>query len=308
MYLKKLELHGFKSFANSTALEFQRGVCAVVGPNGSGKSNIADALRFVLGEQSMKNIRSKKGEDLIFSGSASKARTNMASAAIYFDNTDKAFSLDFETVIIKRKIFRDGENQYFINNAQVRLKDVAELIAKARLGLRGYTVINQGMGDVMLSASPKDRKEIIFDALGLREFQIKKHDASIKLAQTKTNTEKAQTVLAELAPHLRFLKKQVEKMEEREVLRDKLAKMESNFLRKKMTAVESALGKLLGEINSGKDVIEKTKRELGEANSALDEENKKIMQSFADVPRLEDSLIKVESERKIGRASCRERV
>src|SRR3989344_5686905 len=297
MYLKKLELQGFKSFANSTALEFQRGVCAVVGPNGSGKSNIADALRFVLGEQSMKNIRSKKGEDLIFSGSVSKARTNMASAAIHFDNTDKVFPLDFETVIIKRKIFRDGENQYFINNAQVRLKDIAELIAKARLGLRGYTVINQGMGDVILSASPKERKEIIFDALGLREFQIKKHDAAIKLAQTKTNTEKAQTVMAELAPHLRFLKKQVEKMEEREVLRDKLAKMESNFLRKKMTAVESALGKLLGEINSGKDVIEKTKRELCEANDALDEENKKIMQSFSDVPRLEDSLIKVESER-----------
>src|SRR3989344_1176937 len=165
-----------------------------------------------------------------------------------FDNTDKAFPLDFETVIIKRKIFRDGENQYFINNAQVRLKDIAELIAKARLGLRGYTVINQGMGDVILSASPKERKEIIFDALGLREFQIKKHDASIKLAQTKTNTEKAQSVLAELTPHLRFLKKQVEKMEEREVLRDNLAKMESNFLRKKMTAVESALSKLLGEI------------------------------------------------------------
>src|SRR3989344_4509963 len=153
------------------------------------------------------------------------------------------------------------------------------------------------MGDVILSASPKERKEIIFDALGLREFQIKKHDASIKLAQTKTNTEKAQSVLAEIVPHLRFLKKQVEKMEEREVLRDKLAKMESNFLRKKMTAVESALGKLLGEINSGKDVIEKTKRELCEANDALDEENKKIMQSFSDVPRLEDSLIKVESER-----------
>src|SRR3989304_10434078 len=133
MYLQKLEVHGFKSFAQSATLEFQRGISAVVGPNGSGKSNIADALRFVLGEQSMKNIRSKKGEDLIFSGSVSKARALMASAAIHFDNTDKAFPLDFETVIIKRKIFRDGENQYFINNAQVRLKDIAEVIAKARL-------------------------------------------------------------------------------------------------------------------------------------------------------------------------------
>ena len=117
MHLKRLELHGFKSFAQNTALEFQRGVSAVVGPNGSGKSNIADALRFVLGEQSMKNIRSKKGEDLIFSGSAAKPRMSMALVALHFDNEDKSFPLEFQTVVIKRKIFRDGENHYYINDA-----------------------------------------------------------------------------------------------------------------------------------------------------------------------------------------------
>ena len=192
MYLQKLEVHGFKSFAQSATLEFQRGISAVVGPNGSGKSNIADALRFVLGEQSMKSIRSKKSEDLIFSGSTKRARMNMASVALHFDNHDHTFPIDFTTVVIQRKIFRDGENQYYINGAQVRLKDLTELIAKAKLGLKGYTIINQGMGDAILESSPKERKEIIFEALGLKEFQLKRADAIAKLSHTHVNLEKAE--------------------------------------------------------------------------------------------------------------------
>ncbi|MBI1755441.1 AAA family ATPase, partial [Candidatus Azambacteria bacterium] len=185
MFLKKLELHGFKSFASSTVLEFKRGVSAIVGPNGSGKSNVADALRFVLGEQSMKSIRSKKGEDLIFSGSPSKPRAGMASVTLLFDNEDRTFPVEFGTVAIKRTIYRDGENHYFVNEAQVRLKDLAELIAKAKLGLKGYTIINQGMGDAILDSSPKDRKEIIFEALGLKEFQLKRSEALLKLSHTQ---------------------------------------------------------------------------------------------------------------------------
>lgn len=297
MYLKKLELHGFKSFAQNTALEFQRGVSAVVGPNGSGKSNIADAIRFVLGEQSMKNVRSKKGEDLIFSGSADKSRLNIASVAIHFDNQDKIFPLDFETVIIKRKIFRDGENQYYINDSQTRLKDVAELIARARLGLRGYAVISQGMGDAILSASAKDRKEIISDALGLREFQIKRLDATAKLAQTKTNMESAQAVLKELVPHLRFLKKQAEKMEERDDLRLKLSDLEKRWLRKKTLALDNILNKLQTEAGKQKALVESASRDLETTTTTLEEENKKILQSFADIPKMEESLFKIESER-----------
>lgn len=297
MYLKKLELHGFKSFAQNTALEFQRGVSAVVGPNGSGKSNIADAIRFVLGEQSMKNIRSKRGEDLIFSGSVGKSRSNVASVAMHFDNQDKIFPLDFETVIIKRKIFRDGENQYYINDSQVRLKDVAELIARARLGLRGYAVISQGMGDMILSASPKERKEIIFDALGLREFQLKRSDAMSKLNQTKSNTESAQAVLRELTPHLRFLKKQVEKMDERDDLRFKLADLERKLFRKKILAADNILSKFQVESDKQRVLIISASGDLEVVESSLEDENKKILQSFADVPKLEESLFKIESER-----------
>ena len=243
MYLKRLELHGFKSFAQSTALEFQRGVSAVVGPNGSGKSNIADALRFVLGEQSMKNIRSKKGEDLIFSGSATKPRMSMAIVALHFDNEDKSFPLEFQTVVIKRKIFRDGENHYYINDAQVRLKDLMELIAKAHIGLKGYAVISQGMGDAVLNASPKERKDVIFEALGLKEFQMKKTETVLKLAQTQINLEKAQSVVREIEPHIRFLKRQAEKLEERNNLEQKLKQLENQFLHKRALGIDNALAK-----------------------------------------------------------------
>ncbi|MEK7488190.1 MAG: AAA family ATPase, partial [Patescibacteria group bacterium] len=234
MFLKKLELHGFKSFAHATTLEFQRGISAIVGPNGGGKSNIADALRFVLGEQSMKSIRSKKSEDLIFSGSSTRGRMSMASVVLHFDNHDKAFPVDFESVVVQRKIFRDGENQYSINGAQVRLKDLAELIAKAKLGLKGYTIINQGMGDAILESSAKERKEIIFEALGLKEFQLKRADTMLKLSHTTVNLEKAEGIVKEIEPHLRFLKKQAEKIEERHASEEKLAALERTYLQKRM--------------------------------------------------------------------------
>ena len=154
MFLKRLELSGFKSFPAKTVLEFPFGVIAIVGPNGSGKSNIADALRWVLGEQSMLKLRSKKGEDLIFNGTASKARLGKGEVVLVFDNKDKILPFEFDEVFISRKVYRDGINQYFINNSEVRLKDVAEMIAKAKLGLKGYTIVNQGMGDLILNSTP----------------------------------------------------------------------------------------------------------------------------------------------------------
>src|SRR3990167_1661849 len=244
MYLKKLELHGFKSFASTAMLEFEHGISAIVGPNGSGKSNVADALRFVLGEQSMKSVRSKKMEDLIFSGSASKPRMNMASVAIHFDNSDKAFPLEFDSVVIRRKVFCDGENQYFINDAHVRLKDLAELIAKAHLGLKG---------DTILSASPKERREIIFEALGLKEFQMKKSEALLKLAQTRTNLDNAHNIVREIEPHLKFLKKQAEKIEERHHLEQKLKELESQYLHKQVRALERKEQQLEKEASAGQD-------------------------------------------------------
>lgn len=306
MYLKKLELHGFKSFAPSTTLEFQRGISAVVGPNGSGKSNVADALRFVLGEQSMKSIRSKKGEDLIFSGSPSKSRMSVASVTLYFDNTDGAFPLAFETVIIKRKIFRDGENQYFINDAQVRLKDLAELIAKAKLGLKGYTIINQGMGDAILDASAKDRKEIIFEALGLREFQLKRQESLLKLSHTQVNLEKAEGIAKELEPHVKFLRRQAEKIEERHKVERRLKSTELAYALRRARACEEKLGQLSFGVAEREKRVAGLRRAVDAAGREIEAGDTETAQAFSGVSQLEHALSKEESarngiEREIGK-------
>src|SRR3989344_2023415 len=297
MYLKKLELHGFKSFASTAMLEFEHGISAIVGPNGSGKSNVADALRFVLGEQSMKSVRSKKMEDLIFSGSASKPRMNMASVAIHFDNSDKAFPLEFDSVVIRRKVFRDGENQYFINDAHVRLKDLAELIAKAHLGLKGYTIITQGMGDAILSASPKERREIMFEALGLKEFQMKKSEALLKLAQTRTNLDNAHNIVREIEPHLKFLKKQAEKIEERHHLEQKLKELESQYLHKQVRALERKEQQLEKEASAGQDARVRLQIELARVAKEIESNQGAIENAFGDVAKFEQALLALEEER-----------
>ena len=297
VYLKKLEIQGFKSFAQKTTLEFERGVSVVVGPNGSGKSNVADALRFVLGEQGMKNIRAKKSEDLIFSGSQTKSKMNIATASLFFDNKDRVFPVDFSEVVVSRKIFRDGENQYFVNNSQVRLKDLAEFIAKAKLGLKGYTIINQGMGDQILSASPAQKKEIIDDALGLKEFQIKKNNSILKLNQTKNNLEKTESLIRELTPHLKFLKRQADKLEEKSQLEKKLSEFEKKFLSGRFHLIKKQLSQSSGKKIDAEGLISSLKKELEKIEEELLLEEKKVSGFFIELESEEKKLFEIESKK-----------
>ncbi len=299
MYLKQLKIQGFKSFAQKTQLDFQKGISVVVGPNGSGKSNIADALRFVLGEQGMKNVRAKKSQDLIFSGSGTKPKMNMAYVELVFDNKGKVFPVDFSEVSIARKIFRDGENKYFINNSQVRLKDLSEFIAKAKLGLKGYTIVNQGMGDHILNASLKERKEIIDEALGLREFQIKRNDAVLKLAQTETNLEKTESLIRELSPHLKFLTKQVEKLDEKKNLQNELEVLKKKFIEKKEEVLKKSKNFLEEEIKKLKDQLNFLKQELETVQKDIQNEESKVSGFFGDLESLENSLFEVEKQRSV---------
>lgn len=221
MYLRKLEISGFKSFANKTALEFSAyqdnisgksyEVTAIVGPNGSGKSNIADAIRWIMGEQSMKTLRGKKSEDIIFAGSGKKARLGSAQATLYFDNADKKIPLEFEEISIGRKIFRSGESEYIINGSRARLQDIVDLLAKAGIGRESYSIINQGMADAVLNATPLERRFIIEDAAGVKQYQIKKERALRKLDTTRENLDKALSLAEEIKPHLRMLKRQADK-------------------------------------------------------------------------------------------------
>lgn len=220
MYLKKVEIAGFKSFATKTVLDFipdgssgpLSGITAIVGPNGSGKSNVADAIRWAIGEQSSKNLRGKKAEDVIFAGTDKKSKLGAASVTLFFDNSDKRIPVEFTEVSIMRKVYRSGEGEYLINGSRVRLMDVVDLLAKAGIGKDSYSVITQGMSDALLRASNTERRSMIEDAAGVKQYQIEKERSKRRLDSTEENLRQVDALLVELAPHLKNLRRQAEKM------------------------------------------------------------------------------------------------
>jgi chromosome segregation protein len=222
MFLQKLDIQGFKSFANKTVLEFPnaskkgKGITAIVGPNGSGKSNIADAIRWVLGEQSVKMLRGKKSEDVIFSGSDKKSRLGLAEVSLYFNNNDRAIPIDYPEVVITRRLYRDGESEYLINKAKTRLQDIVLLLAKANLAQRTYCVIGQGMVDSILSATLQERKEFFDEAAGVLQYRIKRDQALSKFKATLENLVQTDLMIQEIEPRVRSLGRQVKRLEKRE--------------------------------------------------------------------------------------------
>ncbi|MGC9602150.1 MAG: AAA family ATPase [Minisyncoccia bacterium] len=238
MRLKSIELSGFKSFSKKTSLEFGSAITAVVGPNGSGKSNIAESFRFVLGEQSMKSMRGKRGEDLIWNGSTSSPRAGRASVKLIFDNSDRALpaqaglALDFDEVAIERVVYRDGANDYLLNGSTVRLRDIAELLSQANIGASGHHIISQGEADRVLTASIKERREMIEDALGLTAFLYKREEAERKMEKTAENVREVESLRRELAPHVKFLTAQVKKIEEGSRLQNEVALRYAEYLKR----------------------------------------------------------------------------
>lgn len=212
--LKSLELNGYKTFAARTLFEFGAPITAVVGPNGSGKSNIADALRWVLGEQSYGLLRGRKTEDMIFSGSDTKSRAGMAGVTITFDNSEGWLPIDFSEVAVTRRAYRDGQNEYLINNQKVRLKDVSELLAASALSERTYTVIGQGLVDAALTLKSDERRRLFEEAAGIGLYRDRKEQSLRRLDATLRNLERAEDILSELKPRLRTLQKQAERADE----------------------------------------------------------------------------------------------
>ena len=219
MYLRSIEISGFKSFAKKADLGFSTPITGIVGPNGSGKSNVVEAFRFVLGEQSIKSMRGKRGEDLIWGGGASLARSNRGSVKIVLNNEKRLFPIDFDEVIVERVVHRDGVNEYAINGSRTRLRDVQELLAAANIGPTGHHIISQGEADRILSASARERREMIEDALGLKIYQYKKAESERKLEKTKENITQVRSLRKEIQPHLQFLERQVKKIEKSVALR-----------------------------------------------------------------------------------------
>ncbi|MFH1867062.1 MAG: AAA family ATPase [Patescibacteria group bacterium] len=229
MYLQKLEIQGFKSFAQKTTLEFNQKLTAIVGPNGSGKSNVADAVRWVLGEQSVKLLRGKRAEDVIFAGSDRKTRSGLAEVNLYLNNEDSSAPIDYSEIVITRRLYRDGQSEYLLNNRPVRLSDVNLLLARANFGQKTYSVIGQGMIDSILLSSPADRKEFFEEATGIKQYQIKREQSISKLLSTYDNLEQVELVLKEIVPRLRTLTRQVKRLERREELEGLLTELQKDY-------------------------------------------------------------------------------
>jgi chromosome segregation protein len=262
VYLKRIEITGFKSFATKTILDFlpscdindgkNCGITAIVGPNGSGKSNVADAIKWAMGEQSLKNLRGKKSEDVIFAGSGKKAQLGSAKVSLYFDNSDKKIPIEFEEVVIARKIYRSGEGEYLINGSKVRLIDIHDILAKAGVGQRSYCIINQGMADAVLNATPVERRIILEEAAGVKPYQLKKERSLRKLDTTRANMLRAADLVREIEPHLRVLKRQADKAQKGvEVMRELKEKQKILF------------GSLWRDISSKKESVLAEKEETG---------------------------------------------
>ncbi|PHO06659.1 chromosome segregation protein SMC [Thermoanaerobacterium thermosaccharolyticum] len=276
MFLKRLEIIGFKSFADKVVLNFEKGITAIVGPNGSGKSNISDAVRLVLGEQSIKSLRGNKLEDVIFVGTDKRKPLSFAEVNLTLDNSDHTLPLDFTEVVITRKIFRSGESEFYINKTQCRLKDVYELFMDTGIGRDGYSIIGQGKIDEILVSRPEDRRQIFEEASGISKYKYKKEEALKKLIATNENINRINDILCEIQNQLEPLYEQKEKAEMYTKLQEEKKRVDITI---HYFDVEE-LFKKLNNLKEEQDIIEKEilkfQSEIEDRNKTLDNEESEI--------------------------------
>jgi chromosome segregation protein len=271
MYLKRLEMYGFKSFADKTVLDFMPGITAVIGPNGSGKSNISDCIRWVLGEQSLKSLRGAKSEDIIFAGTQNRKSLGFAEASLVIDNSDQKLPIEYNEVIVTRRIYRSGESGYFINKTPCRLKDVLELFMDTGIGKDGYSIIGQGKIDEILSNKSEDRRHIFEEAAGIVKYRTRKADSEKKLEQTKLNLLRINDIITEIEGNIGPLKTQSEKAKKYLNLRDELKNIEVGLFLYNIDNYKKQIDEIIENI----DILEtqKVKEEEGSNSIQLEKEN-----------------------------------
>lgn len=272
MYLKNIEVQGFKSFANKINFEFHNGITGIVGPNGSGKSNVADAVRWVLGEQRIKQLRGGKMEDVIFSGTESRRPLGFAYVAITLDNSDHSLAIDFDEVTVSRRLFRSGESEYMINGAICRLKDVNELFYDTGIGKEGYSIIGQGQIDKILSGKPEERRELFDEAAGIVKYKRRKAVAQKKLEDERQNLIRVQDILSELEKQVKPLEKQSEKAREYLKLKDSLKTYDVNVFLLSYAKIKQDLQ----EVNEKVEIASKDLRETNQEYENIKIEYEKL--------------------------------
>ena len=283
MYLKRLELQGFKSFADKTILELRPGITTVIGPNGSGKSNISDAIRWVLGEQSMKSLRGTKSLDIIFAGTQNRKSLGFAEASLVFDNSDGALPIEFTEVTVTRKIYRSGETGYYINKTPCRLKDVLELFMDTGIGKDGYSIIGQGKIDEILSNKSEDRRHIFEEAAGIVKYRSRKEEAEKKLEHTKLNLLRINDIISEIESNLGPLQTQAEKAKKYLNLREELKNIEVGLFVYNIEKYKENLQQIVQDIdvmqsqcNDEEGKLERVKILKEELKSSIDEITEQI--------------------------------
>ncbi|MGY4112149.1 chromosome segregation protein [Aeribacillus sp. SP014] len=276
MFLKRLDIVGFKSFADRISVDFAGGVTAVVGPNGSGKSNITEAIRWVLGEQSAKSLRGSKMEDIIFAGSDTRKRLNMAEVTLTLDNGDQFLPIDYHEVSVTRRVYRTGESEFFINKQSCRLKDIIDLFMDSGLGKEAFSIISQGKVEEILSAKPEDRRTIFEEAAGVLKYKTRKKKAEIKLAETEENLNRVQDILYELNAQIEPLKMQ--------------ASIAKDYLDKKEELKQHEVALLAHEIEELHDRWEALKRSVEENRDRELELTSQIQKKEANLEEMRDQI------------------
>ena len=285
MYLKRLEMQGFKSFADKTVIELMPGITSVIGPNGSGKSNIADCIKWILGEQSMKSLRGAKTQDVIFAGTQNRKSLGFAEASLIFDNTDGTLPIEYSEVTITRKIYRSGETGYYINKAPCRLKDVVELFMDTGIGRDGYSIIGQGKIDEILSNKSEDRRHIFEEAAGIVKYRTRKEESEKKLEQTKLNVLRINDIITEIEGNLEPLQQQSDKAKQYLNLKEELKNIEVglflyNIEKNKKDLEETSKNEeiMRANLNLEEGKLEKIRIQKEEIKSEIDEITNKIEQ------------------------------
>lgn len=290
MYLKRLELKGFKSFPTKTDIIFKEGITAIVGPNGSGKSNISDAVRWVLGEQSIKSLRGDKLEDVIFAGTDTKKAMNYCEVALTIDNCDNKLDLDFNEVTIKRRAYRNGESAFFLNNKSCRLKDIKEVLLDTGIGKDGYSIIEQGKVDEILSNNPVNRRKVFDEACGISKFRYKKQEAERNLKNTKENLERINDIYIEIENQLKPLFTQQEKAKKYEQFSKKLKNIEVNSYIREIEGLEIEIN----EVSKHSQLLESDSTETEKQKSLIEksfnETNKEIEDIDESINKAQDYI------------------
>ena len=314
MFLKQIILKNFKSFGGKTVLDFPVFFTAIVGPNGSGKSNIVDAIRWALGEQSFKNLRAGKGSDLIFSSNKKNSSAGFAEVELIFDNTQGVFPLEFSEVSLLRRIDKEDNNNYFLNHQPCRLKDIIEISAVAKLGLKGFSIINQGSVENILKVSAQERRIMLEENLGLKNLEIKKEEAKRKLENTLINLDKIQALRQEVLPHLRSLKRQVTRWEKMEKIKEELILLEKKYfinvydqVLKEKIQPNVDFNKVRQEIKNIEKFIEDESRKIGlldeQNDKSLEIEIRNLTREIIELQNKKSSLLKDLGEKKVSNDS-----